>query len=124
MIPYSPGLHPGIWLAAIALIVIGTAAGLVVPAWLKHRAAIEDIRENVSNDHPTNLREELDERHAEVMGVLSEVRLGLTRVDHRTMRIGEETRDNREDIESLRATMYDSIRKANDVIAKHHPEEG
>lgn len=124
MIPYTPGLHPGIWLAAVALIVIGTAAGLVVPAWIKNRAAIEDIRENVSNDHPTNLREELDERHAEVMGVLSEVRLGLTRVDHRTMRIGEETRDNREDIESLRATMYDAIRKANDVIAKHHPEEG
>lgn len=123
MIPYTTGLHPAIWLAAVALVILGTASGVIVPAWLKYRDDIADIRENVSNDHQVNLREELDERHREVMAVLSAVRLGLTRVEHRTARIGEETRDNREDIEALRATMYDEIRKTDHVIAKHHPAE-
>lgn len=101
-------------------------------------AAVDEVREQVSNSHSTNLREELDERHVELLAStskqhiemlrelselriesvreLSGIRETLTEVDERTARIGRE-------VIADRKTMYDAINRADRAIAKHHPED-
>lgn len=141
----------GIALAGYALMI----AYLAWMSWHQNRRTrgvadtVHKIDEQVSNSHSTNLREELDDRHDEVVGRLGQLQIDMTQalskmqlettralsdlkietarelsgmrstlgqVDERTVRIGDEVRADRK-------TMYAAIKKADRVIAKHHPEE-
>lgn len=60
-----PAFNPDSWMDFILLVVLGLigAAGLIVPAIVAHRRQGRDIceiKEEVKNDHNTNLRDDLD----------------------------------------------------------------
>lgn len=64
-------MTPEIWIALIA------AGAAVVSAAIANRGRQHSkaARAQVENSHPTNLREESDDRHAEIMQSLQEVKV-------------------------------------------------
>lgn len=98
--------------------------------WIKDRrdrrsheaqsAAIAVVQDQVANDHDTNLRHELDERHTEIMAQLN-------RLDERSARIGTELRHEvqlrREADARGRREHTELVERVEDIIARHHPEE-
>lgn len=125
-LPDSGGLPPWAYIVVVALIALPPT----IIAWMNFRQA-QAIKHQVQNDHSTNLREEMDERHAQIVdrldqyhGCLGNISRALDSLDRRTARIGDEVREDRADFDELRRTTHQAIRRAESVIAKHHPEEG
>lgn len=126
----TPGELPSLtsW-PALAAYALGLAY-LVWHGWAQARrtkdvAAVADkIDEQVSNSHSTNLREELDDRHSELLTTLSEMRVTLGHIDLRTARIGTEVIRDRKDFDKFREDAYGQLRDLKGIAAKHHPKEG
>ncbi|GAA4399617.1 DUF2746 domain-containing protein [Tsukamurella soli] len=80
---------------------------------------IGPVADQVKNTHETNMRDDIDK-------ILSEVRMILRQladIDHRTARIGDEVRINRDEFVDLRKDTYELSARVERVIAKHHPQE-
>lgn len=101
------------------------------------RAESAEIREQVSNDHPSNLRDDIDVLRALVESLLTrmdqhgddtrELRALLAKIDERTERIGDEVRTDR-DLRrradaSIRRDLTAAVERAESVIAKYHPDD-
>lgn len=137
--PNPGGLPPWAYIIAVAIIALGPT----VLAWMNHRQGRrirdqgERIRHQVENDHDSNMRDEQDERHAAIMDRLDEltknddqtaecirnIDRSLNSLDRRTGRIGDEVRADRRDFDELRREAYAAMRRAESIIAKHHPDE-
>lgn len=111
---------------------------------------VDEVRDQVSNSHSTNLREELDDRHFEILGKLSQMQvetaeelskmrvetyeeLSKMRVETAKElsgmrvtlgRVDERTGRIGEEVRADRKTMYAAIDKSDRVMAKHNLEEG
>lgn len=77
-----------------------TVAGIGAYATIASRTAkhTREIRDQVSNEHPTNLRDELDSRHTEV-----KTSIGALATD--MIRLRGDTRDNRDAIRAISSRM-------------------
>lgn len=73
---------------------------------------VNEVRDQVSNSHDTNLRDDLDKIGDKVDDI-----------DRRTRRIGDEIRRDRDDFKALRKDTYRAIDKSERIIAKYHPDE-
>lgn len=61
-----PTFNPDSWMDFTLLVILGLtgAAGMIVPAIVAHRRQGQDIceiKDQVSNDHDTNLRDDIDD---------------------------------------------------------------
>ena len=118
------------WFEFLVWFVIAGAALLgAVQSWRGRREharqseTIEEVRDQVSNTHTTNLRDELDERHRELMTQLS-------KLDERTRRIGD---DHRREVDARRdgdrriadnlARIDERLDRQDRIADKHHPGE-
>src|SRR5699024_1923573 len=83
-------------LAIVGALQAVTVAGIGAYATIASRTAkhTREIRDQVSNDHSTNLRDELDERHSEV-----KISIGALATD--MIRLRGDTRDNRDAIRAI-----------------------
>lgn len=97
--------------------------GVVVVSTPAQSETIEEVRDQVSNTHTTNLRDELDERHRELMSQLSTL-------DERTRRIGDDQRrevgarrDGDRRIADRLARIDERLDRQDRIADKHHPEE-
>lgn len=118
--PVPTSIDPWVW-AVVAVLVLGFFPTL--SAYLNRRDT-KAIRHQVQNSHSTNMREEQDQRHNEVLNQLSQIRSTLGSVDRRTVRIGDEVIDDRTELYRLRAEVYAEIRAAKDHRSRHDTEGG
>lgn len=91
----SPSVTEGIWVAVIAAV-----QGIMLAVLGKVSKDSSLTRKEVKNAHTNNLREELDERHAEQMGELRGIRKDIGRLDKRDIDRGAEIRDLRRKTDS------------------------
>ncbi|MGC4964233.1 hypothetical protein [Gordonia sp. DT101] len=117
--------HPVIWLLALAVVTVPPT----IITYLTRRDT-KAVKAQVQNSHSTNLREELDDRHDEIISELAEVRRHLGQVDVETGRLDVECQKLKAanktlgvEITTLTADLYATKRHALGVIAKHHPED-
>lgn len=93
-----------------------------------------EIRDQVTNDHNTNLRDDIDRLAARVEVAVAEVEglarqrdqdaLAIVDLDRRTNRIGEEVRTDRAQLLKVEADLYQLEAGARRVVTRYHPEEG
>lgn len=93
---------------------IGAAYAAIRAA--RHNA---EVRNQVSNDHETNLRDDIDR-------LLS----GMATLNERTARIGDELRsevdarrDNDSRLRARLAKLGEDVARQNDIAERHHPED-
>lgn len=106
---------PGGWVTVIVALltfVLGPIVTIILSARMSHQ--VKETREQVTNSHSTNMRVELDERHAALMGELTGIQTTLK--DH-TRDIGgirEEQRLQRRDMGQLREELAETRSKGSD----------
>jgi hypothetical protein len=85
-------LEPGAQTALITTVgaVFVALIGVGVELLRRQAGALADVRNQVSNEHSTNLREDVDRLHGDVLEVLTTVR-----------ELGEDLRQERRDRQSL-----------------------
>ncbi|WP_336793031.1 DUF2746 domain-containing protein [Gordonia malaquae] len=113
-----------IWSAIAIAGMIGAVGSL--------RAARHSLatRNQVENDHSSNLRDDLDRLSAKI-DRLAEVQAtsnaAVARIDDRTARIGEEVRTDRamrrEADAEIRRDLAATVERTERVIAKYHPDD-
>ena len=127
--PVPPAMPPWAWIVALIITVV---IGPTILAWMNHRQG-KRIEHQVRDDHDTNLRDELDERHAELRRALAETQAtlaemtdcmarmhhGMGRLHARTKRIGEEVRDDRKTLDSLRSSHWAEKRRVTDITVRN-----
>ncbi|WP_200170736.1 hypothetical protein [Tomitella cavernea] len=135
-------VDPVLW-AIIA--VAGVVVTPITIALIRLYRDTREVKDQVSNAHSTNLREEQDARHEEILDRMSSQDRVLGELERRTARIGGEVREDREtfarlraedrsefqrvrdadwsEFLRLRAETHTAIRRADASIAKHHPED-
>lgn len=103
------GYEPDTLIGLIGLIVIGivTLAGALISAWatLRSRKDVRDVREQVKNDHPSNLRDDIDALHRSVKSTQESVELLAESFATFRRHLGDQGRDIsglRDEIGSLR----------------------
>jgi len=115
------------WMTETVIVQIVITAGVIlgagIPAYFAFRSKLAEIgkdareaREQVKNDHDTNLREEGDERHGEQMKALKELARDVRglREDHYETRkdigmLHAEDRAGRRETQALRQEFADHI---------------
>ncbi|NDK91027.1 DUF2746 domain-containing protein [Gordonia desulfuricans] len=107
-----------VWLSIVTI----PAAVTVVGLWIQSRRAaskhtelaenVGAVKEQVKNSHDTNLRDDIDEIKAALLGL-----------DRRTARIGDEIRVDREQARQVSRDLYAQVARTEHVIAKYHPDE-
>lgn len=93
-----------------------------------------EIRDQVTNDHNTNLRDDIDRLAARVEVAVAEVEglahqrdqdaLAIVDLDRRTNRIGEEVRTDRAQLLKVEADLYQLEAGTRRVVTRYHPKEG
>lgn len=107
-----PAFDGSIWGVIEAVIIIGGWYLVTRPSRNRLHNHVNEIREQVSNTHETNLRDDMDK-----------VLVAVDRIDRRTSRIGQEQRNQGQEISDLRKQVGQDHARAERVIAKHHPED-
>ena len=87
----------------------GILAGFL--AW-RIKVQTAEIGEQVTNDHTTNLRDDIDE-----------LRVSMVDIDSRTTRIGDELRIDREQQRAMARDFYAVAAAARRIVEKYHPGE-
>lgn len=110
-------MHPLVWLGAVLLIIGIPAAASVWVARISHRQkghteVLEEVREQVSNSHDTNFRDDVDRVDAKVDQV-------DTKVDRLTGSVDALTRT----LENFMRESRASAARQDRIAAKYHPEE-
>lgn len=115
----------------IALWVLSTVGSTVLLAWFsrglrKDRSDLVAVREQVENDHPTNLRNDMDRQSAAIADVAAMVEeligdvKGL-RKDHFATR--DDVAGLRGEIRDVRLAQTAFERRVADLVRKVHPDE-
>lgn len=104
------------------LITLGALAAVALPILLRTAADSSATRDQVQNTHSTNLREEGDERHAEIVvkleglgNALVRVHEDLNRHDGELRGIRDDLRGTRNEVEGLRG----DVRRQSDTLRAH-----
>lgn len=100
-----------------------------VLAW-RIKASTAATEEQVSNDHTSKLREDIDEIRAAVAEMhrdqsrkLDEHAVTLVEVERAVGRIGSEQRADRSTISDLERDLYASISRQERIVSKYHPDD-
>ncbi len=113
---------------------IGSIPGILaaILAW-RIKAQTAEIGEQVTNDHPTNLRDDLDvvrdlvervvDRLDDLGDRFDELSVKMVEIDSRTKRIGGEQRIDRDRYQKMERDFYQLAAETRRIVAKHHPEE-
>lgn len=105
-------------LAAYLIVGLPATIAAIVAAWqatrsMRHGA---EIRDQVSNDHKTNLRDDIDKLAAAVARIGAEVR------EDRVIR-READAEIAARLTEAEATLHAAVARAESVIRKNHPED-
>lgn len=114
---FVAGMHPIVWLLSVLAVVGVPAVSAVAVARISgrqkaHSEVIGEVRDQVSNDHPTNLRDDLDRVDEKVDQV-------DTKVDQLTGKFDLLTVG----LDSFMAEMRTTALRQEVIAAKYHPEE-
>lgn len=84
-------------IATIVVAVVGAVGKIITARISTLSSSVGEVRAQVKNSHDTNLREELDERHAETAEWFKETRrdIGGLRSELRALREGDQLLDRR-----------------------------
>ena len=112
-------------LAAYAILGLPTTIAAIVAAWQAIRSARHavrserhnaEIRDQVSNDHKTNLRDDIDKLTAAVGRIGAEVR------EDRVMRRAADAEITARLVDT-EVALHSAVQRAESVIRKNHPED-
>lgn len=115
-------------LAAYALVAVPGIVASVLAWRIKVSAAATE--EQVSNDHTSNLREDIDEirdavaeMHRDQNRKLDEHSVKLVEVERAVGRIGSEQRADRTQVQEIARDLYASVQRQERIVSKYHPDD-
>lgn len=122
------------WFDIGAYFLIALPAILAAVFTWRIKVQANEIRDQVTNDHNTNLRDDIDRLADRVEVAVAEVEglarqrdqdaLAIVDLDRRTSRIGEEVRTDRAQLLKVEADLYQLEARSRRVVTRYHPEEG
>lgn len=125
---YPAGADSWFDLAAYLLVAVPGIVASVLAWRIKVSAAATE--EQVSNDHTSNLREDIDEIRAAVAEMhrdqnrkLDEHSVTLVEVERAVGRIGSEQRADRTQVQEIARDLYASVQRQERIVSKYHPDD-
>lgn len=111
---FVEGMSPLVWLAAVLSVVGVPALSTLLATRIsnRHAATLHEVRDQVSNDHPTNLRDDLDRVDEKVDQVDTKVDQLAGKFDLLTV-----------GLDSFMQEMRTTALRQEVIAAKYHPEE-
>lgn len=97
MTPPPEGTPWWAWLLAVGIVALLGMLGLVLAAWIRSGRRLKRVDHQVSNEHDTNLRDDVDL----ILGALERVEGGQKRHDSEIRGLRHDIRQDRDDVHQV-----------------------